>query len=122
MSWCHNKVDECLTMVSWCHNEGGDKEEIIEAFGIDKAQLVSKDDYGIKYNASLWISDTSGHDIGAYSCIVNTSRLVVDSIVVQDYDFYPSVFVSSFTFEHLFSTYDADNITLTCPNEVVFRH
>ena len=109
-------------MVSWCHNEGGDKEEIIETFGIDKAQLVSKDDYGTRYNASLWISDTSGHGIGTYSCTVNTSRLVVDSIVVQDYDFYPSVFVSSFTFEHLFSTYEADNITLTCPNEVVFRH
>ena len=109
-------------MVSWCQNEGGDSEEIIETFGIDKAQLLSNDDYGIKYNASLWISDTSGNDIGTYSCIVNTPRLVVESIVVQDYDFYPSIIVSSLTFEYLFSQNEADNITLQCPNEVVFRH
>ena len=107
-------------MVSWCHNEGGDNEESIETFGMDKAQLLSKDDYGMKYNASLWISDTSGHDIGTYSCIVNTSRLVEESIVVQDYDFYPSIIVSSLNFEYLFSQNEADNITLQCPNEVVF--
>ena len=113
---------ECPT-VSWCHGVAGeDNEEMIETFGIDNAQLLSKDDYGIKYNTSLWISDTSERDTGTYSCIVNTSRLVEESIVVQDYDFYPSIIVSSLTFEYLFSRNEADNITLQCPNEVVVRH
>ena len=113
---------ECPT-VSWCHCVAGeDNEEIIETFGIDKAQLLSKDDYGMKYNTSLLISDTSERDTGTYACIVNTSRLVEESIIVQDYEFYPSIIVSSLTFEYLFSQNEADNITLQCPNEVLFRH
>ena len=112
---------ECPSL-SWCHGGAGDNGEIIEMYGIDKAQRLSKDDYGIKYNASLWISDASEHDTGTYSCIVNTSRLVEESIIVQDYEFYPSIIVSSLTLEYLFSQNEADNITLQCPNEVVFRH
>ena len=122
MSWCRDKVDECITMVSWCRNKGGDKEEIIETFGMNKAQLLSKDDYGIKYNASLWIPDTSEHDIGTYSCIVTTPRLIEESIVVQDYDYYPSITVSSRVYNYSFNQNKKDNITLRCPNEVRFRH
>ena len=103
-------------------------------YGIDKAQIMSEDDYGIKYNASLWISDTSEHDTGTYSCIVNTSRLIEESIVVQDYGFYPSIIVSSLTFKYLYSrkdtksvydkdldaisVYEKDDIALLCPHEV----
>ena len=55
-------MKKCPT-VSWCHGIAGeDNEEIIETFGIDKAQLLSKDDYGMKYNTSLLISDTSERD------------------------------------------------------------
>ena len=107
--------------MSSCHVDVGYIEEIVETFGIDKAQLLSKDDYGIKYNLSLWITDTSEHDIGTYSCIVNASRLVEESVVVQDYDFYPSITVSSRIYEHSFSQNKKDNITLRCPNEVRFR-
>ena len=109
--------------MSWCQGVAGeDNEEMIETFGIDNAQLLSKDDYGIKYNTSLLISDTSERDTGTYACIVNTSRLVEESIIVQDYEFYPSIIVSSLTFEYLFSRNEADNITLQCPNEVVLLH
>ena len=108
--------------MSSCHADVGDNEEIIETFGIDKAQLLSKDDYGMKYNASLWIPDTSEHDIGTYSCIVTTLRLIEESIVVQDYDYYPSITVSSRVYNYSFNQNKKDNITLRCPNEVRFRH